>query len=121
MSILFDNPYEEERPWGKFSKFTENEPSTVKILTVDPGEAFSLQHHNHRSKFWVIMSGNGTVEVGDISEPIKPGRHYLIPINTKHRITAGSEAVVLLEISLGDFDEKDIVRLDDRYGRTKHE
>lgn len=121
MSIFFDFPFSEERPWGKFSKFTENEPSTVKILTVNPGQAFSSQYHNHRSEFWVIMSGDGTVEVGDTTEPVVPGKHYQIPNGTKHRVTAGNEAVTMLEISLGEFDEQDIVRLDDRYGRVQNE
>ena len=117
MSVTFDKPYEEKRPWGGFVRYTLNEPSTVKILTVNPGEAFSLQYHHHRSEFWVIMSGNGTAEVGDATDPIIPGKHYLISTGTHHRVTAGSEPVVLLEISLGEFDEADIEHLEDKYGR----
>lgn len=118
MSVTFDNPFEETRPWGKYVRYTLNEPSTVKILTVNAGEAFSLQYHNHRSEFWVVMSGNGTAEVGDTVDPITPGKHYTISEGAKHRITAGTEPVVLMEISLGEFDETDIVHLEDRYGRT---
>ena len=45
--------YEKEvRPWGNFERFTLNEQSTVKIITVNPGEAFSLQVHGHREEFW---------------------------------------------------------------------
>ncbi len=42
------NIYEEERPWGVFRKFTDNKPSTVKIITVKPNEELSLQSHNKR-------------------------------------------------------------------------
>lgn len=117
MSVTFDTPYEEHRPWGGFVRYTLNEPSTVKILTVKAGEAFSLQYHEHRSEFWVIMSGNGTLEINDTKEEITSGKHYLLPPGTRHRITAGSEPVIFLEISLGEFDESDICRLEDKYGR----
>ena len=118
MSVTFDNPYEEERPWGKFVQYTDNEPSTVKIITVNPGEAFSLQYHGKRTEFWQVLSGNGTIEVGDRTEDIVPGSRYVLPPHTNHRVTGGSEPAVFLEISTGDFVENDIVRLEDRYGRT---
>ena len=34
--------YIEERPWGSFMKFADNESVTVKIITVKSGEMFSL-------------------------------------------------------------------------------
>lgn len=111
-------PYREERPWGEFIEFTRNTPSTVKIITVNAGEAFSLQTHAKRDEFWRVISGEGTITIGNISTPTKNGGNYFIPKNTTHRITAGTSNVVILEISLGDFDEKDIVRLEDKYGRT---
>lgn len=40
--------YKEERPWGNFERFTHNEISTVKILTVNPNEELSLQYHHNR-------------------------------------------------------------------------
>ena len=38
----------DERPWGAFERFTLNEPSTVKIITVNAGQTLSLQRHEHR-------------------------------------------------------------------------
>ena len=118
MTLLFDNPYEEERPWGKFVKFTENEPSTVKIITVNPGEAFSLQYHRHRDELWIALSGEGSIEIGGQKFEVLPGKHYLVKKNTEHRVTGGKTPVIFLEVSMGEFDEGDIVRIEDRYGRT---
>lgn len=118
MSLFFDSPFLDSRPWGKFVQFTKGEPSTVKILTVDPGQAFSLQKHSKREEFWYALSGSGTVEIGEEKIAITPGSKFFIPKETTHRITAGDEAVQMLEISIGEFDESDIVRLEDRYGRT---
>lgn len=111
--------YEKEiRPWGNFERFTLNEQSTVKIITVNPGEEFSLQQHERRDEYWRILSGSGSVTVGDNKTEAKPGDDFFVARGIKHRAAAGPEALVFLEISLGDFDEHDIIRLEDRYGRT---
>lgn len=110
-------PYREERPWGEFIEFTRNTPSTVKIITVNAGEAFSLQTHHSREEFWHIILGEGTVTIGTASFPIKRGDNHFIPKETLHRIQAGASNVVVLEVSFGDFDEQDITRLEDKYGR----
>ncbi|MDO8590567.1 MAG: phosphomannose isomerase type II C-terminal cupin domain [bacterium] len=113
------NIYTEDRPWGSFTKFTtNNEPVTVKIITVKAGQAFSLQSHEKRDEFWRIISGDGFITIGDVRKPVQTNGNYEIPPNTKHRIEAGSHAVVLLEISRGEFDENDIVRFEDKYGRV---
>jgi mannose-6-phosphate isomerase-like protein (cupin superfamily) len=109
--------YQEKRPWGSFERFTLNEPSTVKIITVNAGEAFSLQKHKGRDEWWKILEGDGKATIGDKEKNIKVGDEYFVPRETEHRILAGKSAVVFLEISFGDFDENDIVRISDRYGR----
>lgn len=118
MTNFFNTPYFEERPWGRFIKFTENEKTTVKIITVKAGEAFSLQYHNHRSEFWHIISGGGTAYIGNNKVEIVPGKDILITEKTSHRVHAGKNDVIFLEISLGEFDENDITRLQDDYGRV---
>ncbi len=110
-------PHTETRPWGSFTTFADNEQATAKIITVRTGEEFSLQSHAHRDEFWHIISGNGTIIIGDASSPLVVGADYAVPHDTKHRITAGTENVVFLEISRGEFDENDITRFEDKYGR----
>jgi mannose-1-phosphate guanylyltransferase/mannose-1-phosphate guanylyltransferase/mannose-6-phosphate isomerase len=111
------NTYREERPWGRFEKFTENVSSTVKIITVAPGEATSLQTHEGRDEFWRILSGNGEVTIGEDSFEAVAPKEFWVPHKTKHRLSGGTEPLVLLEVSLGHFDEHDIIRLDDKYHR----
>ena len=108
----------EKRPWGNFERFTLNEKTTVKIITVEPGGVLSLQTHEHRSEFWKIISGNGTVIIGDNETKALPGDTFFISEHAKHRLEAGDTTLVALEIAFGDFDEKDIDRLEDKYGRT---
>ena len=111
-------PYREKKPWGDYEKFTENEKSTVKILTVNPGEIFSLQHHANRDEFWHVLSGKGICIIGEEKQEAVAGQDYFIPRGVNHRIEALEEKVVVLEISFGDFNEEDIVRLEDKYGRV---
>lgn len=106
-----------KRPWGKFEQFTRNESSTVKILTINAKESISLQKHANREEFWKIISGQGTVIIGEKEFTIAGGQEYFIGKNVAHRIKAGREKAVVLEISFGDFEEDDETRLEDAYNR----
>lgn len=111
-------PFRDKRPWGDELWITRNAPSMVKILTVSPGQALSLQFHHHRDEYWHVISGNGFALIGDERKNLSAGTDCFVPRETKHRLEGGSEPLVLLELAFGDFDEHDIVRLEDRYGRT---
>lgn len=110
--------YEEERPWGNFRKFTENAVSTVKIITIKPNEELSLQSHNKREEFWRVIKGNGIFEIDDKKYIVEEGVEKSVPLKTKHKMKAGGDGMEVLEIALGDFDESDIIRYEDKYGRV---
>jgi mannose-6-phosphate isomerase-like protein (cupin superfamily) len=107
-----------ERPWGNFRQFTLNESSTVKIVTVKPNEILSLQSHNHRSEFWYVIFGSGTVEIEGTKKNTVIGDEYEIKVGEKHRLGAGLTGIQVLEIAYGDFDESDIIHYEDKYGRV---
>lgn len=111
------NKLTDVRPWGKFIQFTHGEPSTVKILTINPHGQLSLQFHEHREEFWYVLEGNPIVTVGEKITEAKPGEEFLINKKDKHRAEAKDHTVRILEISFGNFDENDIVRLEDKYHR----
>ncbi len=106
------------RPWGSFEQFTHNESSTVKLLYINRGEELSLQKHSHRDEFWKIISGSPIVEIGDKKSEAEAGDEFTAKAGEVHRISAPVDDVVFLEISIGDFDENDEVRLEDDYNRT---
>ena len=111
------NPKTTERPWGSFTVFTNNEPSTVKILHINKGEEFSLQYHTHRQEFWKIIKGNPQIIIDHKVENPKEGDEFIIEPQMYHRISAPKDDVTVLEISKGFFDEDDIVRIEDKYNR----
>ena len=110
--------YVEKRPLGDFERFTLNEISTVKILTIKPKQKFSLQYHKKRREFWKFLDNPAKVTLGKKTIRVKKGDEILIPVKTNHRIEAYSKPVKVLEISFGKFDEKDIKRIEDAYGRN---
>ena len=109
--------YKENRPWGGFERFTFNEKSTVKILTIKPKQKFSLQYHKNREEFWLFLDGPAKVTIGKKIIKAKKGDEIFIPKKTLHRIEALSKPVHVLEIAFGKFRENDIIRIEDIYGR----
>jgi mannose-6-phosphate isomerase len=98
-----------------------NTPCTVKILTCNPGERLSLQRHEHRSELWVALDEGVVVDLdGETIRP-KVGEKVWLPVGSMHRLRCDAETaapVRVLEISLGTFDEEDIERFEDAYGRA---
>ena len=111
-------PFTIERPWGSFRQFTHNSLSTVKIHQMKPGAKTSWQSHAHRSEFWHFISGSGTIKIGDKEYSVAPGDEYVAGVGVKHRWMAGPNGLGLVEVAVGDFDEEDIVRYEDEYGRV---
>ncbi|HOX96793.1 MAG TPA: phosphomannose isomerase type II C-terminal cupin domain [bacterium] len=115
--FMLDVIYEENRPWGNFRQFCLNSKVTVKILTVKANSVLSLQYHTQRSEFWRVVKGEGFVVKNDEEIPAQEGDEFFIPQGTNHRLKTGDKEMQVLEISFGNFDENDIVRLEDNYGR----
>ena len=105
----------DRRPWGMFERFTLNERSTVKIITVDPGQRLSLQSHTSRSEWWTALDAGLTVDIGGRSWEPAVGEQVWIAQGTAHRASNRGSAPV--RFAFGHFDEDDIERLHDDYAR----
>ena len=107
------------RPWGNFETFTQNTNSTIKILTINPKKRLSLQYHNNREEFWRVLEGNAKITQGKKTISAKKGDTIFINKKQIHRIEAFNKQVKILEIAFGKFNENDIIRIEDDYGRIK--
>jgi mannose-6-phosphate isomerase len=107
----------EKRPWGRFERFTLNEQCTVKLVYLDKDKRLSLQYHNNRSEFWKVINGPVNVQIGEDMKMLNTGESITIPEKTIHRLVGAGKDAIILEISLGEFDESDIVRIEDDYKR----
>jgi mannose-6-phosphate isomerase-like protein (cupin superfamily) len=109
--------YKETRPWGKFEKFVENEKCTIKILYLNPYSKTSLQMHKNRDEFWKVLEGSAQVELEENIFFAGKGDTVQIHKNLKHRASTDAKSCVIMEISIGHFDENDIIRFEDEYNR----
>jgi mannose-1-phosphate guanylyltransferase len=107
----------EARPWGKFEQFTLNEPCTVKLVYLDGDKRLSLQYHNNRTEFWKVVRGPVKVQIDNEVRILQSGESIEIPKKAVHRLMGAGTDAIILEISTGEFDESDIVRLEDDYKR----
>lgn len=117
--------YIERRPWGSFeilSEFKVKEPgffdSCVKKLVVKPGKRLSYQSHKQRNEHWFFAQGNGVVILNNKKIQVGVGSSVNIKIGDKHRVeNYGKKDLVFIEIQTGHYDENDIERFEDDFGR----
>lgn len=115
---ILGNIKQDDRPWGGFRQFAHNALCTVKILTVDAGETLSLQSHRRRDELWVVLDPGLRVEIDGTEHLPEPGDEFVIVRGSRHRLGSAGSRGRVLEISFGEFDEDDIERYEDVYGRS---
>ena len=106
-----------KKPWGAYEVLLDEPNYKVKRIVVNPYERFSLQYHKHREEHWVVVEGDGIVQVNEKEYPAYVRTHWVILPTYKHRATAGPNGLVFIETQTGDCREEDIIRLEDDYGR----
>jgi mannose-1-phosphate guanylyltransferase/mannose-6-phosphate isomerase len=108
------------RPWGAYTVLEEAPGFKIKRIEVRSGAALSLQLHHRRSEHWVVVRGTAHVTNGQREFDVQANESTYIPIETRHRLeNRGTDALVIIEVQCGDYlGEDDIVRFEDRYGRT---
>ncbi len=107
------------KPWGREYLSFRNAEVAIWTLHIEKGKATSLHCHPKKNTALIIL--HGEIELSFIRDAY-PHRFYgLDKINIFrgrfHRTRAVSDGVVLLEVEAPD-DKRDIVRLEDDYGRT---
>lgn len=107
-----------ERPWGGYTILHSGDEVTVKILQVNAGARLSLQRHLHRSETWYATTAGLSAQVGDEVVSLEIGKPVFVDVGKVHRIIGGTEVGYVVEIIEGVYDEEDIERLEDDYGRT---
>lgn len=110
-----------EKPWGYELIWAETELYVGKLLHVRAGEALSLQYHEKKDETIYVLSGEVRLLAGsdldDLEEfTMTQGQRFRTRPGTIHRMIAVEDSD-LLEASTPHLD--DVVRLDDRYGRTR--
>ena len=119
--------YIESRPWGSYEILIQFETvgeglrdTCIKKITVKPGQRVSYQSHKQRNEHWFIVQGEGTVILNGKENSVQVGNSVDIKIGDKHRAinTSSSVDLIFVESQTGHYDEEDIERFEDDYGRA---
>lgn len=110
------------RPWGFFKNHETTDIAHIKTLHLYPNSRLSLQKHAHRSEHWMLVSGEAEATFGESKETLTtvsliPHQMVSVPAGMLHRLQS-TQGGVILEVTSGEFDEEDIVRIEDDYGRV---
>jgi len=116
---MTDRPKIIARPWGQYREYARNEPCTVWLVEMKPGESGSLQSHGQFDELWVLLSDGGVVQLGDKILHPRAFEEIVIPRGTKHRLSNehGTQPLRMFEVAYGEVRDEDKVRYEDRYGR----
>jgi mannose-6-phosphate isomerase-like protein (cupin superfamily) len=78
------------------------------------------QMHHHRAEHWILVKGTAVVEKDGHQELLGENQSTYIPLGCRHRLSnPGKIPVELIEVQSGPYlGEDDIVRFEDRYGRS---
>jgi mannose-6-phosphate isomerase-like protein (cupin superfamily) len=109
-----------DKPWGHELIWAKTDRYVGKILHVARGEALSLQYHRVKDETIMVLSGRLEIVYFVDGEPerrreLAPREALHIPPGLRHRMIALEDTDVV-EVSTPELD--DVVRLEDRYGRT---
>src|SRR4051812_32749704 len=112
-------PYRVEKPWGYELVWARTDRYVGKILHIEPGQVLSLQYHHKKDETIHVLRGEIILRVqvdGKLTERrMREGESFHIVPPTVHQMEAVTPTD-LLEASTPEVD--DVVRLQDRYGRT---
>ncbi len=109
-----------DKPWGTYEIIASSDSFQSKVIIVKPNQKLSLQSHKHREEHWIIVKGEGMVQLDKSFIPVKIGCSVFIPKGENHRITNAhnTEELIFIEVQIGSYlGEDDIVRYEDIYGR----
>jgi mannose-6-phosphate isomerase-like protein (cupin superfamily) len=109
-----------DKPWGHELIWAETERYVGKILHIKQGERLSLQYHVRKDETVMVLSGRMRFEFYEEGqEPqfrdLGPREPFHVHPGLRHRMIALTDTDVV-EVSTTELD--DVVRLEDRYGRT---
>ncbi|AAZ27214.1 mannose-1-phosphate guanylyltransferase/mannose-6-phosphate isomerase [Colwellia psychrerythraea] len=108
------------RPWGKYDCIDTGERFQVKRITVKPGAKLSVQMHHHRAEHWIIVSGTAKVTIDEKVVLLTENQSAYIPVGAVHALeNPGKLPLEMIEVQSGSYlGEDDIVRFEDKYGRS---
>ena len=109
-----------KKPWGREIWFAKSKNYVGKLIEIKMGKRLSRQYHKVKHETLFTYKGKYVLELGvkNIKQKLmKPGSSFVVKPKTVHRMYAKYGDVTIIEVSTPEV--KDVVRLEDDYGRSK--
>ncbi len=90
-----------EKSWGSFRVIDVDEGSLTIKVTLNPGHSMNYHSHRHRDEIWNVISGEGTVIVDGMEQPVTAGDVITMQAGCRHTVAATTE-LKLIEVQLGE-------------------
>jgi mannose-6-phosphate isomerase len=114
----------QDKPWGHEVIFAARDGKYAgKVIHIVAGHALSLQYHHEKDETISVLSGAAIVEYGPSADALSsqhfgPGDTIHLPAGAVHRITAITDLTFAEASTAAPGWREDVVRLEDKYGRT---
>ncbi|MBO5473367.1 MAG: cupin domain-containing protein [Lachnospiraceae bacterium] len=89
-----------EKSWGSYRVLDIEEGGITVKVTLNPGHRMNYHSHERRNEIWNIISGEGTVIVDGMEQPVKAGDVVTMEAGCRHTIIAKTELKVI-EVQIG--------------------
>jgi mannose-6-phosphate isomerase len=107
-----------DKPWGKVTTYALNQTSSVRVISIEPGEETSEHYHQLRDEMWVVLDPGLIIQIGNRVVEAHPGDEFVVASEEPHRIqNKADKRGRVLEVAHGYTTEDDTFRLQDDYGR----
>ncbi len=112
----------ESRPWGGFTTLHKGQGFRVLRLWIEPGGKTSVQTHEHRSEYWIVVRGIARIKLGDTTRLVPEEDSVFVPAGEVHRLENPSteEILEVVGVDVGNYvGEDDIQRYADAHERAE--
>jgi len=104
------------RAWGEFYGWDAGKNWKLKTMYLKRGGKVSMQYHEHRSEHWMLVEGDAQVVLQHADgkthkTEMKKGEVMFVDAHHAHQLSSKGGGIIV-EVSLGDFDENDVVRVE---------
>ncbi|MCD8013353.1 MAG: cupin domain-containing protein [Lachnospiraceae bacterium] len=90
-----------EKSWGSFCVIDVDDKSLTIKVTLNPGHRMNYHSHQRRDEIWNVISGEGTVIVDGMEQPVKAGDVITMQAGCRHTVFAETE-LKMIEVQLGE-------------------
>src|SRR5437762_13613477 len=98
-----------DKPWGKVTTFALNQPSSVRLITIEPGQETSEHYHQLRDEMWVVLDDGLRIQIGNRQGEARVGEELVVASEEPHGITnPGPKRGRALETAHGYTTEHDV-------------